>query len=84
MAKKNEYQVIGFKRIDYTKNSGKEVHGCEVYLSPVEPDDGVIGQQCEAIYLSDAYATFKPNPAESQVVRKIFNQWGKVEDLSVL
>lgn len=82
MARKNEYIVVGFKKIDYTKSSGKEVHGCEVFLQPVEKDEGVQGVQCEAIYLSDTYATFKPEL--NVCVRKLYNQWGKVEDLAVI
>ncbi len=80
MAKKNEFMVVGYKRIDYRKVDGKEVHGCEVYLFPVEADEGVVGQQVEAVYLSDAYSTYKPQ--EQDIVRKSYNRWGKVEDLN--
>ena len=79
MSRVNKYIVIGHKRVDYTKKSGDEVHGCEVFLQAFEPDEGVNGTQAEAIYLSDRYATFKPEVG--LIVKKAFNQWGGVEDL---
>ena len=74
--------VVGFKRIDYTSRSGKQVHGCEIYLMPVEPDEGVNGIQCEAIYLNDSFAAYKPQI--DQVVSKLYNQYGNVSDLQVI
>lgn len=71
--------VIGHKRIDYKKGNGKEVHGCEVYLQAHDPDEGVEGVQAEAVYLSDNYSTFAPEIG--LIVRKSYNQWGRVEDL---
>lgn len=82
MARKNEFIVIGFKRVDYTKKSGQEVHGCEIYLTPCEQDESVTGTQAEAIYVSDRYSTYKPEV--NNVVRKLYNQWGGVEDLAVI
>lgn len=79
MARVNKYIVIGYKRIDYKKGNGKEVHGCEIYLQAHEPDEGVEGVQAEAVYLSDNYSTLAPEVG--QIVRKVFNQWGRVEDL---
>lgn len=79
MARVNRFEVIGFKRVDYTKQSGGEVHGCEVYLQAVEPDEHVEGIQAEAVYLSDKYATYKPEMGDT--VRKTFNRFGGVEDL---
>lgn len=79
MARKNEYMVMGFKRVDYRKKDGSEVHGCEVYLEPTEADEGVVGQQFDSVYLSDKYASFAP--VLGTVVRKSFNQWGNCEDL---
>lgn len=79
MARLNKYIVVGYKRVDYKKKSGDEVHGCEIYLQAFENDEGVEGIQTEAVYLSDRYAVF--NPAVGVVVKKTFNQWGGVEDL---
>lgn len=84
MARINQYVVVGYKKIDYTKDSGKEVHGCEVYLEPITKDDGIVGTQCEAVYLSDSKSSFNPVTGYQQTVKKVFNQWGKVEDLVVI
>lgn len=79
MARNNKFMVMGFKRVDYRKKDGGEVHGCEVYLEPTEADEGVVGQQFDSVYLSDKYAVYRP--ALGDVVRKSFNQWGNCEDL---
>lgn len=80
MARVNKYIVIGYKRIDYKKSNGKEVHGCEVYLQAYQPDEGVEGVQAEAVYISDSFSTLVPEIG--LIVRKSFNQWGRVEDLT--
>ena len=79
MAKVNQYYVRGYKSVEYTKRSGEQVKGVEVYLQAVEPDDNVAGDQLEAVYLSSKFATFIP--VLDVCVRKVYNQWGKVEDL---
>ena len=79
MARMIERQVIGFRRVDYTKKTGGEVHGCEVYLQLIEPDPGTEGVQVEVCWLSDAYSSYKP--ALCDIVRKTYNRWGNVEDL---
>lgn len=86
MATKNQYLVVGFKKIDYVKqkgaNAGQEVHGKEVYLQAIQIDEGVVGEQVEAIYLNDKYSVYIPCVGDE--VRKTYNQWGKVEDLAQL
>lgn len=80
MARVNQYIVRGFKKIEYTKRStGDLVSGTEVYIEAVTPDEDVTGVQLEAVYLSKKFATF--NPALDVCVRKVFNQYGRVEDL---
>ena len=80
MARVNQYYVRGFKNVEYTKRSnGEKVTGVEVYLQAIEPDEGVFGDQLEAIYISSKYSTVAPEIG--MCVRKVFNQWGKVEDL---
>lgn len=82
MAKKRTYDVIGFKPIKYVRTKdNREVSGFEVYLKPTEFDDGVQGIQCEAVYLSDAYATYAPDVGN--IVFKSYNQFGRVDDLIV-
>lgn len=80
MARVNQYIVRGFKKIEYIKRTtGDMVSGTEVYLEAVTPDDDVTGVQLEAVYLNSKYATL--NPALDIYVRKVYNQYGKVEDL---
>lgn len=82
MAKTNEFLVVGFKRVDYTKKTGGEVHGCEVYVQAVEPDDHVEGMQAEALWISDKYATYAPRVGD--ICRKTYNRFGNVEDLILI
>lgn len=80
MSRVNQYYVRGFKKVEYIKRStGDQVTGIEVYLQAIEPDEGVTGEQLESVYLSSKYSTFAPELG--LCVRKVFNQWGKVEDL---
>lgn len=79
MAHTIECTVIGFRRVDYTKKTGGEVHGCEVYLQRIEADPGTVGDQVEVVWLSDAYCSY--NPVLGDIVRKTYNRWGNVEDL---
>lgn len=80
MAQINQYVVRGYKRIEYVKRStGQQVNGFEVYLETVQPDETVFGDQLEAVYLSGKYSQFVP--ALGVCVRKVYNQYGRVEDL---
>lgn len=80
MATRKVYEVLGFKKIDYVRKSdNRQVTGTEVYLSPVDPDKGVQGMQCEAVYLPGANSTYLPTVGDHVV--KTYNQWGKVDDL---
>ncbi len=83
MARLNDqYEVIGFLRIDYVKKAtGDRVQGYEVYLTPTQPPEGLIGVYAEKVYLSEKYAFYKPEIGD--IVRKAYNRFGSVEDLIV-
>lgn len=79
MARVNQYCVKGYKSIEYTKRSGGDVKGYEISLQAIEPDDNVVGEQMESVFLNCKYSTFQPELG--LCVRKVYNQWGKIEDL---
>lgn len=83
MAKINRYFIKGFKPIGYVKRStGEIVSGCEIYLQAEHPDEKVVGDQLEAVYLNDKYSDFTPDIG--MYVKKVYNQWGRVEDLELI
>lgn len=73
MARENKYEVIGIKRIDYTRKDGTEVHSAEYYLSAVSPDANVNGIQCEVHYLKDDYMVSVP--VVGDIVCKEYREW---------
>ena len=75
------YEVIGFREVQYVRKAdNKEVCGYEVSLSLCEPLPGQVGDAAESVWLSRDYAIYAPQLG--QIVRKLYNRYGRVQDLS--
>lgn len=72
------YKVIGFRKSDYVNKSGKNIHGTHLYVVSDTPREGVIGYECDRLWLPGHSAY---QPAVNDVIRIYYNKFGSIEEV---
>lgn len=74
--------LCGYKHIDFVPDGGKPVKGTKLYTVYPDPEAGVVGQFCEALYVPDGFSLPKLEPGQTLDI--VYNRRGKPVSISVV
>lgn len=74
-----EYEVVGFRKVDFKDKDDKQVSGHTLYLQRVNPD--VIGIETVKQFIS---SRIDYSPALGDTIRLVYNRYGKIAQIMVL
>lgn len=70
------YDVVGFKKVDFTDKDGKQIKGYSLHLVRPFDDDYASGTEVRKEFISSQYVSYVP--AVGDHVKLIYNRYGKI------
>lgn len=79
-------KLIGARPSAFTGPDGRVVEGYNLYLvyDPEETFEGVVGEQCERLFVLKSRLLFDPCDSIGAHVDVRYNRWGKVQRVDFL
>lgn len=72
-----KYEVVGFRRVEFTDDKTKnKVDGYTLFLQRAPEDDKIVGIECCKQFISCQYVNYVPHVGDT--IRLIYNRYGKI------
>lgn len=76
-----KWEVIGYRPVDFTDNSGKRVVGCKLYLARPAESDKAVGKETISVFFNGDQIKYSPVLGEE--ITLCWNRYGKLSDIVV-